>query len=80
MLSLSLLRRAFGEFLGTALLATVVIGSGIAAQQLSPGETGLELLENAVATGAGLPSNSTLQSWRCSKSAVSIPAVSSRRY
>jgi glycerol uptake facilitator-like aquaporin len=54
MLSLSLLRRAFGEFLGTALLATVVIGSGIAAQQLSPGETGLELLENAVATGAGL--------------------------
>jgi glycerol uptake facilitator-like aquaporin len=31
-----------------------VIGSGIAAQRLSPGDTGLELLENAAATGAGL--------------------------
>ncbi len=42
------------EFLGSAFLATIVIGSGIAAQQLSPGNTGLELLENAAATGAGL--------------------------
>jgi glycerol uptake facilitator-like aquaporin len=32
----------------------VVIGSGIAAQRLSPGQTGLELLEAAAATGAGL--------------------------
>ena len=32
----------------------VVVGSGIAAQTLSPGATGLELLENAAATGAGL--------------------------
>jgi arsenate reductase len=32
----------------------VVIGSGIAAQRLSPGDTGLELLENAAATAAGL--------------------------
>ena len=47
-------RQILAEFLGSALLAAVVIGSGIAAQQLSPGETGLELLENAVATGAGL--------------------------
>jgi glycerol uptake facilitator-like aquaporin len=47
-------RRLLAEFLGSALLAAVVIGSGIAAQQLSPGETGLGLLENAVATGAGL--------------------------
>jgi glycerol uptake facilitator-like aquaporin len=47
-------RRLLAEYLGSALLAAVVIGSGIAAQQLSPGETGLELLENAVATGAGL--------------------------
>jgi glycerol uptake facilitator-like aquaporin len=31
-----------------------VIGSGIAAQQLSPGDTGLQLFENAAATGAGL--------------------------
>ena len=36
------------------LLAAVVIGSGIAAQQLSPGNIGLELLENAAATAAGL--------------------------
>jgi len=47
-------RRLTGEFIGSAFLATVVIGSGIAAQQLSPGNTGLELLENAAATAAGL--------------------------
>ena len=42
------------EYLGSALLAMVVIGSGIAAQQLSPGDAGLELLQNALVTGAGL--------------------------
>ena len=47
-------RRLVAEFLGSGLLAAVVIGSGIAAQRLSPGETGLELLENAAATAAGL--------------------------
>jgi arsenate reductase len=47
-------RRLLAELLGSALLAAVVIGSGIAAQRLSPGQTGLELLENAVATAAGL--------------------------
>jgi glycerol uptake facilitator-like aquaporin len=47
-------RRILAEFLGSAFLATVVIGSGIAAQRLSPGQTGLELLENSVATAAGL--------------------------
>jgi arsenate reductase len=47
-------RRLLAEYLGGALLAAVVIGSGIAAQQLSPGQTGLELLENAAATAAGL--------------------------
>jgi arsenate reductase len=52
--TLSLVRRALAEFLGTGLLAAVVVGSGIAAQELSPGVTGLELLENVVATGAGL--------------------------
>ncbi len=31
-----------------------MIGSGIAARRLSPGDTGLELLENAAATAAGL--------------------------
>ena len=47
-------RRLLAEFVGSAFLAAVVVGSGIAAQQLSPGDVGLELLENAAATGAGL--------------------------
>jgi glycerol uptake facilitator-like aquaporin len=47
-------RRLTAEFLGSAFLAAVVIGSGIAAQRLSPGQTGLELLENAAVTAAGL--------------------------
>jgi arsenate reductase len=47
-------RRLSAEFLGSAFLAAVVVGSGIAAQRLSPGDVGLELFENAVATGAGL--------------------------
>jgi glycerol uptake facilitator-like aquaporin len=47
-------RRLLAEFIGSAFLAAVVIGSGIAAQQLSPGDTGLQLLENAAATAAGL--------------------------
>ncbi|MFY9926922.1 MAG: MIP/aquaporin family protein [Streptosporangiaceae bacterium] len=50
----SLWRRLLAEFLGSAFLAAVVIGSGIAAQHLSAGETGLELLENGAATAAGL--------------------------
>ncbi len=47
-------RRLIAEFLGSAFLAAVVIGSGIAAQRLSPGQTGLELLENSAVTAAGL--------------------------
>jgi glycerol uptake facilitator-like aquaporin len=47
-------RRLLAEFLGSMFLAAVVIGSGIAAHRLSPGETGLDLLENAAATAAGL--------------------------
>lgn len=47
-------RRLAAEFVGSALLAAVVIGSGIAAQQLSPGQSGLQLFENAAATAAGL--------------------------
>ena len=42
------------EFIGTAFLVTAVIGSGIAAAKLSPGDVGLELFENAVVTGAAL--------------------------
>jgi glycerol uptake facilitator-like aquaporin len=49
-----LARRLLAEWLGSALLAAVVIGSGIAAQRLSPGQTGLELFENAAATATGL--------------------------
>ena len=49
-----LARRLLAELLGTALLVTVVVGSGIAAQQLSPGAVGLQLLENSTATALGL--------------------------
>ena len=47
-------RRACAELVGTALLLIAVVGSGIAAQRLSPGDTGLQLLENAAATAAAL--------------------------
>jgi glycerol uptake facilitator-like aquaporin len=50
----TLSRQALAEFLGSAGLVTVVIGSGIAAERLSPNDVGLQLLENAIATGAGL--------------------------
>jgi arsenate reductase len=49
-----LARRMLGEFLGTALLVLAVVGSGIAAARLSPGDIGLELFENAAATAAAL--------------------------
>jgi arsenate reductase len=49
-----LARRLLAEFLGTALLVIAVIGSGIAAARLSPGDTGLELFENAAATAGAL--------------------------
>lgn len=52
--SASLRSRAAAEFLGTAFLVTVVVGSGIAAERLSPGDVGLQLLENAAATAGGL--------------------------
>jgi len=47
-------RRLLAEFLGTGLLVAAVVGSGIAAARLSPGNTGLELLENAAATVGAL--------------------------
>ena len=52
---MSLARRLTAELLGSALLAALVVGSGIAAQRLSPSDTGLQLLENAFATALGLP-------------------------
>jgi glycerol uptake facilitator-like aquaporin len=47
-------RRAIAELLGTGLLVAIVVGSGIAAQQLSPADTGLQLLQNSTATVLGL--------------------------
>ena len=51
---IALWRRLLAEFAGSAFLAATVIGAGIAAMRLSPGNTGLELLEDAAATAAGL--------------------------
>jgi glycerol uptake facilitator-like aquaporin len=48
------IRAVAGEFLGSAGLAAVVVGSGIAAQRLSPTDIGLQLFENAFATALGL--------------------------
>ena len=50
----SLARRVAAETVGTAFLVAAVIGSGIAAVQLSPNDVGLQLLENALITGAVL--------------------------
>jgi arsenate reductase len=52
--NVALARRATAEALGTALLVAAVVGSGIAAQRLAPGEVGLQLLVNSIATGAAL--------------------------
>ena len=49
-----LLRKAFAELIGSAFLAATVVGSGIAAQRLSPDDVGLQLLQNALITGAVL--------------------------
>ena len=49
-----LARKALAEFVGTAFLLAAIVGSGIAAQHLSPHQTGLELLENTLATAAAL--------------------------
>lgn len=52
--SSTLVRSVLAELLGTAFLVAAVIGSGIAATRLSPDDTGLQLLENSLATGAAL--------------------------
>jgi len=53
-MSASLGRRLVAELLGTGALVMVVVGSGIAAQRLSPDDVGLQLLENSTATFLGL--------------------------
>jgi len=50
----SLRRRVAAEAIGTAFLVMAVVGSGIAAARLSPGDAGLQLLENSLVTGAAL--------------------------
>ncbi|MFJ6027149.1 aquaporin [Pseudarthrobacter sp. NPDC092424] len=47
-------RRAAAELLGTGLLVAIVVGSGIMAEQLSPNDVGLQLLQNSMATVFGL--------------------------
>lgn len=49
-----LIRRLLAEFIGTGLLVAVVVGSGIAAQRLSPDDVGLQLLQNSLTTALGL--------------------------
>jgi glycerol uptake facilitator-like aquaporin len=49
-----LTRRVLAELAGTAILLMAIVGSGIMAQRLSPGEVGLQLLENSTATAAAL--------------------------
>lgn len=51
---IDVIRKLFAEFLGTAILVSVVVGSGIMAETLSPNDIGLQLLENAIATCCGL--------------------------
>ena len=53
-LRLDLARRLVAEACGTAFLMVAVIGSGIMASNLSPGDVGLQLLENAAATAGAL--------------------------
>jgi arsenate reductase len=52
-LRLDLARRLVAEALGTAFLLIAVVGSGIMAARLST-DVGLQLLENAIATGGAL--------------------------
>ena len=49
-----LARKLTAEALGTGLLVAAIIGSGIAAERLSPNNIGLQLLENSTATAGAL--------------------------
>lgn len=50
----NLTRRLFAEWLGTAFLLAIVVGSGIMGERLSGGNDAIALLGNTLATGAGL--------------------------
>lgn len=47
-------RKLFSEWLGTALLVAVVVGSGIMGENLADGNAAIALLCNTLATGAAL--------------------------
>lgn len=47
-------KKLFAEFLGTAFLLAIVVGSGIMGEKLSAGNMAIALLANTIATGAGL--------------------------
>ena len=49
-----MLPRLAAEFVGTALLLAVVVGSGIMGERLANGNTAIALLANSLATGGGL--------------------------
>lgn len=44
----------FAEFLGTAFLLSVIVGSGVMGERLAGGNAAVALLANSTATGAGL--------------------------
>ena len=50
-----MLRKATAEALGTALLLTAVVGSGIMGERLAGGNLAIALLANSLATGAAPP-------------------------
>lgn len=54
MATIDIPRRLVGEFLGTALLLAVVIGSGIMGERLAAGNIAVALLGNTLSTGAAL--------------------------
>jgi len=51
---MTLSRRIVGEFVGTAMLLAIVVGSGIMGERLAAGNDAVALLGNTIATGAGL--------------------------
>src|ERR1700726_5324738 len=53
-MNVGIVRRAVAEAIGTALLLSTVVGSGIMAERLAAGNIALALLCNTLATGAAL--------------------------
>lgn len=51
---MTLSRPVIAEFIGTALLLAIVVGSGIMGDRLAGGNDAIALLGNTIATGAGL--------------------------